>query len=147
VGKGEEMNSAESSCQQGVLTGEREAKERPHSYEDSCGVADHVNEDDEKLNTSITEEEDQRSVLIIGGIQIFLPTSQAEASIGVVDAAERQPGVTVIGEKEQTSESSQVMERDNQLDCHGGEGADIRHLPQQKKKSIQRIAQNFQPGS
>jgi hypothetical protein len=30
-----------------------EEKERPHLYEDSCGVGGHVNEDDEKLNTSI----------------------------------------------------------------------------------------------
>jgi hypothetical protein len=77
------MNSAESSYQQGVLTDEMEEKERPHLYEDSCGVAGHVNEDDEKLNTSITEEEDQRSVLIIGGIQIFLPNSPTEASTSV----------------------------------------------------------------
>jgi hypothetical protein len=31
-----------------------------------------VNEDDEKLDTFVTEEEDQRSVLYIGGIKIFL---------------------------------------------------------------------------
>jgi hypothetical protein len=125
VGKGEERNSAESSNQQGVLTGEREAKERPHSYEDSCGVVDHVNEDDEKLNTSITEEEDQRSVLIIGGIQIFLPTSQVEASIGVVDAAEETTSVTVMEEKEK-----------------------ILNLPQtEEEEKIQGMAQNFQPGS
>jgi hypothetical protein len=52
VGKGEEMNSNESSCHQGVFTNGKEEKERPHPYEDSCGVSDHVNEDDEKLNTS-----------------------------------------------------------------------------------------------
>jgi hypothetical protein len=52
VGKGEEMSSTESSCQQGVLTDGKEAEERPHPYEDSCGVTNHVNEDDEKLNTS-----------------------------------------------------------------------------------------------
>jgi hypothetical protein len=75
VGKGEEMSSAESSCQQGMSTNGKEAKERPHPYEDSCGTASHVNEDDEKLKTSFTEEEDQRSILIIGGIEIFLPSS------------------------------------------------------------------------
>jgi hypothetical protein len=74
-------NSEESSYQQGVLTGEEEeAGEKPHQHEDSCGVADHVNEDDEKLNTSTLEEEDQRCILIIGGIGIFLPSSPTEAS-------------------------------------------------------------------
>jgi hypothetical protein len=56
VGKGEEMSSVESSCQQGVLTDGKKVEERPHPYEDSCGTASHVNEDDEKLNTSTTEE-------------------------------------------------------------------------------------------
>jgi hypothetical protein len=63
-----------------VLTDEREEMERNHSYKDSCGVADHVNEYDEKLNNSIIEEEDQRSILIIGGIQIFLPNIQVESN-------------------------------------------------------------------
>jgi hypothetical protein len=58
VGKREDMNLAESSYQQEVLTGEREARDRPHLYEDSCGFVGHVNEDDENLNTSIIEEED-----------------------------------------------------------------------------------------
>jgi hypothetical protein len=35
VGKGEEMSSIESSRQQGELTDEEEAEERPHSDEDS----------------------------------------------------------------------------------------------------------------
>jgi len=35
--------SKEISYQQGVLTGEMEAKERPHMYEYSCGVTGHVN--------------------------------------------------------------------------------------------------------
>jgi hypothetical protein len=39
-----------------------------------------VNEDDEKLNTSITKEEDQRRILIIGGIKIFLPNNHVEAN-------------------------------------------------------------------
>jgi hypothetical protein len=45
-----------------------------------------VNKYDEKLNNSTIEEEDQRSVLIIGGIKIFLPRSQVEASVQVLDA-------------------------------------------------------------
>jgi hypothetical protein len=75
VGKGEEMSSAESSCQQGVLT-DGEEEERPHPYEDSCRTASHVNEDDDKLKTSITEEKDQRSILVIGGVEIFLPSNE-----------------------------------------------------------------------
>jgi hypothetical protein len=47
-------SSEESLDQQGVLADEMEAKERPHLYEDSCGVVGHVNEYHEKLNTSIT---------------------------------------------------------------------------------------------
>jgi hypothetical protein len=34
-----------------------------------------VNEDDEKLNTSTIREKDHRSVLVIGGVEIFLPSS------------------------------------------------------------------------
>jgi hypothetical protein len=67
VGKEEEMSSAESSYYQGMVTDGKEEEERPHPYEDSCGVAYHVNEDDEKLNTSIAKEEDQRSILTIRG--------------------------------------------------------------------------------
>jgi hypothetical protein len=56
--------------------------------EDSCGFVNHVNEYDEKLNTfTITKEEDQRSVLIIGGIKSFLPRNQVEASISVEGVA------------------------------------------------------------
>ena len=61
VGRGKEMrvsasltNSVESSCQQGALMDE-----------DSCGFTDHVNEDDEKLNTFIIPEKDQRRIMII----------------------------------------------------------------------------------
>jgi hypothetical protein len=35
---------------------EEEVGEKPHEHQYSCGVADHVNEDDEKLNTSTLEE-------------------------------------------------------------------------------------------
>jgi hypothetical protein len=77
VGKGEDMNSTDSSCQKGVVTDGKEVEERPHSYEYSCGIGDHVNEYDEKLNTSIIEEEDQRSIQIIRVIHIFFPISPA----------------------------------------------------------------------
>jgi hypothetical protein len=72
------MNSAESSYQQGVLIGE-----------DSYGFAEHVNEDDEKLDTLTIQEEDQRNILIIGGIEIFLPSSPVEARACVAGAKQK----------------------------------------------------------
>jgi hypothetical protein len=89
VGKGEEMSSAESACQQGMLTNGEEVEEIPHPYEDSCGTASRMNEDDEKLNTSTTEEKDQRISLIIGGVEIFLPSSRGEASIFFEEVEEK----------------------------------------------------------
>jgi hypothetical protein len=72
VGEREEMNLVESSYQKGVLIDEH-----------SCGFADQVNEENEKLNTPIAEEEDQRCVLIVGRIQIFLPNSPTETNTRV----------------------------------------------------------------
>jgi hypothetical protein len=46
-------------------------------------------------------EEDQRSVLITWGIQIFLPTSQADARICVAETTEGQLVVTIMEEMEQ----------------------------------------------
>jgi hypothetical protein len=112
VGKGRKMrlseslrSSEESSYQKGMLTGDKEVEERHHLYEYSCGVAGHVNEADEKLNTSITEEEDQRNVLIVGGIQIFLPRSQAEASISVVGATTKGHPIETIKEEEEKEQT------------------------------------------
>jgi hypothetical protein len=84
--------------------------------EDSCGFADHVNEDNEKLNTSITKEKDQRSILITGGIKIFLPNSQVEVSAHDESAAgeERQPTVTTMM-KEHVLESSQGEEEEEHI--------------------------------
>jgi hypothetical protein len=122
VGKGSKMrlseslrSSEESSYQQGMLTCDREAEERPHLYEESCGFVAHVNEDDEKLNNSTIKEEDQRCILIIGGIKIFLPSSQTEASICVSDAAEEgKPTETVIKEEmEQILKFSHVREEED----------------------------------
>jgi hypothetical protein len=101
VGKGEEMSLAESTRQQGVLTKGEEKEERPHPYEDSYGTAIRVNEDDDKLETSITEEKDQRSILVIGEVEIFLPNNQGEVSIDVVDATEGQQDEIVMEEEEQ----------------------------------------------
>jgi hypothetical protein len=88
VGRRKEMrlyeglgSSRVSSCQQGArIDG------------DSCGFLDHVNEYDDKLKTFTIQEEDQRSVLIIGGIRIFLPDSPVEA----IPCEEGQPVVTVM---------------------------------------------------
>jgi hypothetical protein len=41
--------------------------------EDSCGFPSHVNEDDDKLKTFTIREVDLRSLIMIGGIEIFLP--------------------------------------------------------------------------
>jgi hypothetical protein len=74
VGKGEEVISVEI-LHQGVLTDEEEAEERPRSREYSCRAASHMNEDDDKLENFITtKEKGQRSILIIGGVEIFLPS-------------------------------------------------------------------------
>ena len=114
VAKGEEMSSGESSCQQGVLTDGKESKERTHPSEDSYGIAIHMNEDDEKLNTSITKEEDHRSVLVIGGIEIFLPRSKGEASICVADATIGGQQVEIImEEKEKILKSSPIEEEEH----------------------------------
>jgi hypothetical protein len=110
VGRGKEMRLSESlrssevgSCQQGVLIGEG-----------SCGVADHVNEDDDKLKTFTIQEEDQRIILIIVGIQIFLLDSPDEARVCVVDATieERQPLMTFMM-KEKISEDTQGEEEEH----------------------------------
>jgi hypothetical protein len=91
VGKGGEMTSTESSCQ-GVLTDGEEAEEIPRSDGDSPGTVNRVNEDDENLNNSTTEEKDHRNILVIGGVKIFLPRIQGEASTDVTCTEER--GIT-----------------------------------------------------
>jgi hypothetical protein len=59
-------------------------------------------------------EKDQRNLLIIGGIQIFLPSSQDEAKEIVVGATttERQP-VVIVKEMEQISEATQGKEEEH----------------------------------
>jgi hypothetical protein len=92
VGKGEEMSSLKSS-----LTDE-EAEGTTHSYEDSCGTVSRMNEDDEKLQTSITEKGDRKTILIIGGFEIFIPSDRGEASTDVAKATEGQSIKTVMEE-------------------------------------------------
>jgi hypothetical protein len=100
------MNSEVSSYQQGMLVSG-----------DSCGFADHVNEDDDKLKTCTTQEEDRRNLLMVGGIQIFLPGSPVEVRICVADegatTGEGQPDVTVKGEVEQMLETAQEEENEH----------------------------------
>jgi hypothetical protein len=58
-----------SSYQEGVLARkEEEVGEKPHEHKSSCGVVDHMNKDDEKLNNSTLKEEDQKYIMVIGGI-------------------------------------------------------------------------------
>jgi hypothetical protein len=94
------MNSEVSSYQQGMLVSG-----------DSCGFVDHVNEDDDKLKTCTIQEEDQRNLLMVGGIRIFLPGSPVEARICVADegaiAREGQPDATIKGEVEKMLEAAQ----------------------------------------
>jgi hypothetical protein len=99
VGKGEEMNSAESSYQQGVLINEDSCGFADHMNEDSCGFADHMNEDDEKLYIPIAIERDQRCVLIIGGIQLFLPYSLAKTNtiVSHEEVVQQESGEDAMG--------------------------------------------------
>jgi hypothetical protein len=65
----------------------------------------------------LTEKEYRRNILMIGGIEIFLPHSPEEAKICVADEAattrERQPAMTIREEElEQTLETSHVGEED-----------------------------------
>jgi hypothetical protein len=46
-----------------------------------------VNEDDDKLQTFTIREVDLKILIMIGGIDIFLPLAQEEAEICVADAA------------------------------------------------------------
>ena len=100
------MNSEVSSYQEGMLVSG-----------DSCGFADHMNEDDDKLKTCTIQEEDQRNLLMVGGIWIFLPGSPVEARIFVANegatTGEGQPDVTIKGEVEKMLETTQEEENEH----------------------------------
>jgi hypothetical protein len=81
--------------------------------EDSCGFADHMNEYDDKLKTFTIQEEDQKSILMIGGIKVFLPDIQVKANAH--------------------DESAAVGERQPSGDCHD-EGEDIRSFPRRRRR-------------
>jgi len=77
---------------------------------------DHVNEYGDNLNSSITKEEDQKNILIIGGIKVFLPNTQVETIAHDESAAEeeRQPTMTSMM-KEQGPESSQGEQEEDSI--------------------------------
>jgi len=64
----------------------------------------------------LTEEEDQANLLMIGGIQIFLPHSLEEVEIYITNATAGagQPAETVRGALEQTLEVAQEEEEDDE---------------------------------
>jgi hypothetical protein len=73
--------------------------------EDSCGFTDHVNEYDDNFKICTIQKEDQKSIMMIGGIRVFLLDSPIEARECVMDVAteERQPTETIMEEEmEQT---------------------------------------------
>jgi hypothetical protein len=87
--------------------------------EDSCGFPIHVNEDDDKLKTFTIREDNLRSLMMIEGIEIFLPLAQGEAKIWVTDATttEEQPVVTVREEGlKQIFEASQAVEENGNFE-------------------------------
>jgi hypothetical protein len=60
-------------------------------------------------------EEDQRSIIIIGGIELFLPTSLFEARVCVADATtESQPVATVIKEERKKILKSSPQEEEEE---------------------------------
>jgi hypothetical protein len=73
-------------------------------------------------------EEDQRSILIIGGIEIFLPSNPVEARDCV---------------------AGETTEEKSNSDCQigGGNGEDIGIFPSRIRRALRGMAQNFQPGS
>jgi hypothetical protein len=62
--------------------------------EGSCGSPIHVNEDDDKLKTCTIREEYQMDLLMVGGIQIFLPfaADYVEVCIADVEVATTEAG-------------------------------------------------------
>jgi hypothetical protein len=80
--------------------------------EDSCGFLSHVNEDDDKLKTFTIQEADLRSLIMIGGIEVFLPLAQEKGKICVADAATTggQLAETVAEGLEQIFEAAQEGE-------------------------------------
>jgi hypothetical protein len=91
VGKGTEMGSVDSiDCQEGSRKIPIFQVGRDKQMRLSEGLINSEVSLDQQMQ--LTEEEDQRNLLMIGGIQIFLPFSQGEAEICVADAATTEAG-------------------------------------------------------
>jgi hypothetical protein len=105
VGKGEKMRLPESLMNSGMSLDQREELTEKMSSEVSS-----------YQQGQLIEKEDQKSILMIGGIKVFLPYSPVEASVCVANATttERQPAVTVMM-KEKMSEAAQGEEEENTI--------------------------------
>jgi hypothetical protein len=64
-----------------------------------------VNEDDEKLKNFTVKEKDQGSILVVGGIEVFLQHSQIEVIECVADATDGQQSETAMEKEEQILKS------------------------------------------
>jgi hypothetical protein len=91
VGKGTEMGSVDSiDCQEGSRKIPIFQVGRDKQMRLSEGLINSEVSLDQQMQ--LTEEEDLRNLLMIGGIQIFLPFAQEEAEICVADAATAEAG-------------------------------------------------------
>jgi hypothetical protein len=118
VGKGEKMSSGVSSCQQGVLmemgsvglidcqVGSRKFPGCQVGKGEKMRLCESLmNSEESSGQQGVLIGEDQKSILIIGGIEIFLPSSPVEARACVAEATTEggQPAETVMEEEmEQT---------------------------------------------
>jgi hypothetical protein len=102
------MNSEVSQNQQEELTED----------EDSYDSPSHVNEYDDKLKTFTIRETDLRSLIMIRGIEIFLPLAQEEVEICVVDETKigGQLAETVTEGLEQISKAAQAGEENDHFE-------------------------------
>jgi hypothetical protein len=149
VGKGTEMESVDSiDCQEGsrkipycqVGRDEQVSWNQPEELTEKMS-----SELDLDQQMQLTEEENQNSILMIGGIEIFLPFSQGKAEVCVADIevatteAERQPAVTVKEALEQVLETAQTEEGDDEHSRNGSlhsarKLSGLQHGSLQKKK-------------
>jgi hypothetical protein len=108
VGKGEQMRLNESIMNSGMSLDQREELTEKMSSKVSS-----------YQHGQLIEKEDQKSILMIGGIRIFLPSRQNKAREDVVGAAttERKLAVT-FKEMEQMSEGAQGEEEEHTVEMH-----------------------------
>jgi hypothetical protein len=91
---------------------QEDSREIPYCQE---GKGDQMNSElNSDQQMQLIEREDQRDLLMIGGIAIFLASSRGEVKVFIIDATkarEKQPDVT-IKELEKTQVFSQAVEED-----------------------------------